>query len=401
MTDVRAAIDAAYDEAAAPADAYDGDLDALLRRTADYFRRYVVVDEPVPTVVACWVAMTYVAHLAQSCPYVHWYSPEPGSGKSLALEVTESVAHCPVMADGISPSALFRLIDMLKPSLTFLLDEVDTVFHKNAGEQAEQLRAVLNAGYRQGRAVWRNTGPQHKPTRFVVYGPKMTAGLRELPPSLHHRSIQVSMKPALPHEARDDFEYDDDDRRAEADAIRAALAAWAVEAEDDFTDRARKPDRLDDLDARRNEISRPLLRIADLAAGRWPADVRAGLVTLLVGEDVAEATAGRELLTAVREVFDSRLMLNPDKLSCRDLAEGLNILDGYGYRHWNDGNGITTRELGRKLARYGIRVKTIRLGDGSRPEGYDRDQFEDAWARYCPKPAEADADDGDGLVADW
>ena len=393
MTDVRAAIDAAYDEAAAPADAYDGDLAGLLQRTADYFRRYVVVDDHVPPVVACWVAMTYVAHLAQSCPYCHWYSPEPGSGKSLALEVTESVAHCPVMADGISPSALFRLIDMLKPSLTFLLDEVDAIFAGKPSESSEMLRAVLNAGYRQGRAVWRNTGPQHKPTRFSVYGPKMTAGLARLPASLEHRSIPIPMKPALHTEAREDFEYDDDDRRAEADGIRAAFAAWAEQAEHDFTDRARKPGRLDDLDARRNEIVRPLLRIADLAGSRWPDDVRAGLVTLLVGEDVAEASAGRKLLADIRSAFDR--FPPTDRLSVQELADRLNMDDEAGYKHWNEGDGIRTRELGRKLARYGIHSKTIRQGD-FRGLGYDRDQFEDAWARYCP-PLEAD----DDQRADW
>jgi hypothetical protein len=61
-----------------------------------------------------------------------------------------------------------------------------------------------------------------------------------------------------------------------------------------------------------------------------------------------------------------------------------NGLDESPWGGWSDGAGIKTRELGRRLGRYGIRAKPIRI-DGERAgNGYERSQFEDAWTRYLP-----------------
>jgi hypothetical protein len=67
------------------------------------------------------------------------------------------------------------------------------------------------------------------------------------------------------------------------------------------------------------------------------------------------------------------------------MVRALNDDDQLPYGGWNDGKGLTTRELGRKLAAYEIRAKTVRLpGDALRAKGYEREQFEDAWERYLP-----------------
>lgn len=394
MTDLTKVVDAVYGDV--DPEAYDGDLAGLLERTRAYFARYVVVAEPVPSIVALWVAHTYLIPALPVSPYVYFYSPEPGSGKTTALDVLQSVACGATRMDGMSASVLFRVIDMGTPTL--LLDELDAIFTGKPSESGEAIRAVLNAGYRIGGYVWRVevSGKSYTPKRFSVYCPKAMAGLKPLPPSLAHRAIAANLKPALATEQHDDFENDDDDRLAEADALTKAWAAWAAVAVDDVTARSRKPDKLEDLDARQNEIARPLLRIADVAGGRWPLDARAGLVTLLVGDDVQAASAGRELLTAIRDAFDSHYALQADRLTCREVADALNADDHYGYATWNNGTGVTTREVGRKLAAYGIRARTVRHDD-ARGEGYHRDQFEDAWQRYCP-PYE---DDDEAMKADW
>ena len=73
---------------------------------------------------------------------------------------------------------------------------------------------------------------------------------------------------------------------------------------------------------------------------------------------------------------------------CPDLIDALNAIDDALYGGWNDGKGITTRELGKKLVPYGVRAKTIRIGD-KRAHGYEQSQFEDAWARYLSLPQRA------------
>jgi hypothetical protein len=96
-----------------------------------------------------------------------------------------------------------------------------------------------------------------------------------------------------------------------------------------------------------------------------------------------EASHGVKLLGDIRDLFVE------EKMSCKALVDALNGLDespGNGldespWGGWSDGAGIKTRELGRRLGRYGIRAKPIRI-DGERAgNGYERSQFEDAWTR--------------------
>ena len=49
---------------------------------------------------------------------------------------------------------------------------------------------------------------------------------------------------------------------------------------------------------------------------------------------------------------------------------------------WNDGKGISTRELGRRLKPYSIRANTVRIAGVKAGNGYRREQFLDAWGRY-------------------
>ena len=78
----------------------------------------------------------------------------------------------------------------------------------------------------------------------------------------------------------------------------------------------------------------------------------------------------------------------------RRLVEALNVDDQLPYGGWIDGKGITTRELGKKLSPYGISAKSIRI-DGERAgNGYERDQFEDAWSRYLPPLTRNDFETG-------
>ena len=185
------------------------------------------------------------------------------------------------------------------------------------------------------------------------------------------------MKPPKPDDLYEDF--DPEEIEQEAGSLREHLQEWAERVEADLRDPRLKPDKLPELDARRNEIWRILFRVADLAGGRWPEAARDAARTLSAGERRAdEASLGVKLLTDVEEVFTA------EKISCHDLAGALNALEESPWGGWSEADGIKTRELGRKLRPYGIRAKSIRLPDGKTPNGYERAQFEDAWSRYLP-----------------
>jgi Protein of unknown function (DUF3631) len=85
------------------------------------------------------------------------------------------------------------------------------------------------------------------------------------------------------------------------------------------------------------------------------------------------------LLSHIRDVFVE------DRMTCAAIVSLLNEDEQLPYGGWTDGKGMSTRELGKKLGPYGILAKPIRI-DGVRVgNGYERDQFEDAWSRYLPR----------------
>jgi Protein of unknown function (DUF3631) len=45
--------------------------------------------------------------------------------------------------------------------------------------------------------------------------------------------------------------------------------------------------------------------------------------------------------------------------------------------------------MGKKLSRYRIKAKKIRLPEGKLVNGYERQQFQDAWSRYLRPPPES------------
>lgn len=361
-------------------------LSALLDKTGVCVRRYVVLGPHELIATALWNAHTYTYECARATPYLHATSPEPGSGKTTFLDVLEMTACDALQVDGLSEAALFRLIAKVKPTLLF--DEVDAVFGKRNSDSAEGIRQVLNSGYRLGKRVWRCVPPSHDVEPFDVYCPKALAGLNALPGTLAHRAIQIAMKPPLP---TDDYvEFDPEDFEEEANILRSCLRSWADASQDALRDPRLKPVRLGGLDARGNEIWRILLRIADLAGGEWPQRARDAALALS-GRDRRhqDASTGVRLLAHVRGLFAE------ERMSCSALVQALNEDDALPYGSWSDGKGMTTRELGRRLQPYGIRAKTVRIGDRFRGNGYERHQFEDAWGRYL---AESDSSYRDSVT---
>ena len=79
-------------------------------------------------------------------------SAEPESGKTRLLEVLHELVREPISTMNISDAALFRVIEAKAPTLLF--DEVDSIFNPKARERGlrDDLRALLNAGYRRGAA---------------------------------------------------------------------------------------------------------------------------------------------------------------------------------------------------------------------------------------------------------
>ncbi|MFC7646603.1 DUF3631 domain-containing protein [Streptosporangium lutulentum] len=133
----------------------------------------------------------------------------------------------------------------------------------------------------------------------------------------------------------------------------------------------------------------PLVAVADHAGSHWPERARAAVLAL-----TAEADDNGETSTRVRLLADCRTAFGTDP--ALPTAVLLERLKTDAEAPWADygPTGLTAMRLGVILREYGIRSANIRFPDGSQVKGYQRADFADAWARYCPPPSTLDTPKG-------
>jgi hypothetical protein len=167
------------------------ELSELLDAIEVFTRRYVVLDEVQATAVTLWVVHAWAIDAAHATPYLFVTSAEPESGKTRLLEVLHELVREPLLTMNISDAALYRVVDDRSPVLFF--DEVDSIFNPKARERGlrDDLRAILNAGYRRGHSVYRMSGRTNLQS-FRVFGPKALAGLGTLPRRLRAGACESS-----------------------------------------------------------------------------------------------------------------------------------------------------------------------------------------------------------------
>lgn len=352
----------------------------LLDDVAAFLRRYVVLPgEQESTALALFAVHTHALEAAHATPYLVVLSPERRTGKTLLLELLELLAARPWRIVSASEAAMFRKIAQDRPTL--LLDEIDAIFG-SATERTEPLRAVLNAGNRPGAAVARcvGDGAEQRVVDFPVFGPKVLAGIDtgRLPDTIRDRAVELRMKRKTAAEQVERFRR----RRVEpaAGELRDRVARFAAENVDRL--RGAEPPFPDELNDRAAEAWEPLLAIADVAGGDWPARARAAAVGLAADADAEEATYGARLLGKLGELLRGRAAVATDAV-----LEAVNGDEELPFGGWRDGKGLDARTLARLLRPYGVRPRTVRLDDESTAKGYRRDHAtEEAFTRYTGHP---------------
>jgi hypothetical protein len=155
------------------------------------------------------------------------------------------------------------------------------------------------------------------------------------------------------------------------------LEDWAGRAGDHLEDL--DPDLPDELNDRAADAWEPLLAIADMASGDWPARARAAAVNLS-GDEPDDATYGTQLLIAVRGALDGQAAI-----TTADLLVAINANEELPFGGWSEGKGLNATELAKYVRPYGIRPRNVRIGEEQR-KGYHRADLLDAWERYLPTP---------------
>ncbi|NLA67890.1 MAG: DUF3631 domain-containing protein, partial [Gammaproteobacteria bacterium] len=239
---------------------------AVLRDVYDHIGRFVAYPSGHARVAhALWIAHTHFMDAWDTTPRLAFLSPEPGSGKSRALEAMELLVPNPVIAVNATPAYLFRKIGQEDGRPTVLYDEIDTVFGPKAREN-EETRGLLNAGYRKhsvaGRCVVR--GKEVFTEALPAYCAVAMAGLGSLPDTILTRSVVIRMRRRAPTEKIEPYRQRVNGPAAEE--IRARLERWARTAEEHIVF-PEMPTGVQDRDA---DVWEALLAVADLAGDEWP-----------------------------------------------------------------------------------------------------------------------------------
>ncbi|MBO0652809.1 DUF3631 domain-containing protein [Streptomyces triculaminicus] len=356
---------------------------ALLGEVEAFHRRFNVFPrEAAYVAVALWDAHAHLLDAFDSTPRLAFLSPEPGSGKSRALEIVETLVPHPMVAVNASAAALFRAVSGSEGRPTILFDEIDTVFGPKAGDN-EELRGFLNAGHRRSGVTYRCIGDGGNQTvqAFPSYTGVAVAGLGSLPDTILTRSVIIRMRRRARNERVEPYRQRLHEK--EGHVLRDGLAAWAGQVREQVRDAW--PELPEGVTDRPADVWEPLLAVADAAGGDWPKRARSACAELVKASQVDDkGSLGIRLLTDLRD----HIMVGVDRLPTIAVIDRLNALED---APWADlqGKPLDSRRLARILAEYmtadnePITSRNIRTSGGVL-KGYYSADLHDAWARYCP-----------------
>ena len=248
---------------------------ALLDEIDAFLGQYVIYpNEHMRHAHTLWIAHTHFMELWDSTPRIYFKSPEPSSGKTRALEVSEHLVLRGFIALNMSAAALIRKLgDNPENRPTLLVDEVDTIFGPKAGDH-EDIRGVINAGHRRSGTSSRCVVQGNNVTvvDFPAYGAVGLAGLHDLPDTIMSRAVVVSMKRRAPGETSKPWRVREDEPKAKA--VGARLAQWAAQVKQRLWDGNQYvvewPDMPDGVVDRAADCWEALLVCASFAGGHWP-----------------------------------------------------------------------------------------------------------------------------------
>lgn len=364
----------------------------LLDELARHVRRYVVLSADQATLCALWVVHVFAIAAADVTPYLIVTSPQRRCGKSRLLEVLRGLVLGAWYVVRPSEAVLFR---KLATGAVLFLDEYDTIFSAAAKDSTEGIRATLNAGFERGAVVSRCEDHGKELLDFEVFGPKVLAGIGDPPDTVRDRGYVLSLRRARRSETRERFRR----RKAGpvAEELRRRLEAWADTPGTIAALKRAEPALPDALNDRAQDAAEPLLALADLAGGEWPARARAALVALAgeAEEDEVEDASGVALLRDLVVVFER--LAGPKGATSEVLVRELRSTEGTPWEKWNRGEGLDPNGLARLLRPFKVHSKKKRWKSGDEPRGgyYKADILEAADRYVPPMPKDPDEDDDD------
>jgi hypothetical protein len=350
---------------------------AALDDAREFIARFCVLPvEHAYTAVTLWAAHAWVLDAFDSTPRLAFLSPEPGSGKTRALEILTLLVPRPMHAVNATPAALFRSVADPASRRTILFDEIDTIFGPKAREH-EELRGLLNAGHRRAGVAYRcvGEGTRQEVAAFPAYAAVALAGLGKLPDTILTRAVVIRMRRRAPHE--DVEPYRARIHEPEGKKFGQQLGDWAASAAERME--GSWPDMPPGVTDRPADVWEPLLAIADAAGGTWPDCARQACAWLVRDNADRGISLGIRLLADLRDIFGAARTITTE-----DILTKLQALDA---APWADlkGQPLDARGLARLLDPYDVYPGKVKI-DGRALQGYRAEHLADAWTRYLHPP---------------
>ena len=157
----------------------------------DLFKTYVDFRSDIESrLLTLWAIGTYFYTMFPAYPYLALNGPK-NSGKSTVMRVLQPLAFNMITTSDPTGPSMFRLIH--QTSCTVGIDEAER-YHNPKDPGMQQIRQLLNSGYKQGMPAIRVTGDDLKPQAFDVYSPKILAAIMGLEDILASRCIAIPMR---------------------------------------------------------------------------------------------------------------------------------------------------------------------------------------------------------------
>lgn len=327
---------------------------------------FMVIDEPYKVAFVLWVIFSYWVDISEIAPIAWITSPEKQCGKSTLLGLFERVVYRPFTANNITQAVLYRVMERYKPCL--IVDEIDTSL-KDKGE----LLGIINAGYsRHASQTPRiNNDKGGEIEAFNAYGAKVFAGIGEMQGTFASRAIRFELR-----------------RKHNGDKAVKRLNIKTLPREQTDITKTRIKRWCDDNVQLVQVVDVPLLGINDRDFDNWYILLQIakvlGVYDKAVNACLAICGKDKEMGTNEMLLHDIRnIMVRRDKIKYADLLNLLNDDELLAWRTYNGNSPLTTYQLSKKLNAFGIKTKSIRLGQENH-KGYEKSQFVPVFERYLP-----------------
>jgi putative DNA primase/helicase len=339
----------------------------LLDEITATVRRFLSAPEHSFKAIALWVLYSYAFDLFDTSPLLAIVSPEKRCGKTTLLTLLYALVPRPLAIANITAAALFRTVEKYQPVL--LIDEADSFLTDN-----EDLRGILNSGHRKATAyVIRTTGEEYEPRRFTTWTPKAVALIGSLPGTLEDRAVTIRLERKRSQDSTERLRFD---CLGEFEHLRQRAVRWVEDRKDELraADPYISPEITND---RARDNWRPLLAIADLAGGEWPARAREVALSYSSTEPDTESLKVL-LLRDLKELFGE----SSERLESEKVVTALIEIEGRPWAEGKNGRPLTKTGLAKLLKPFGVVPKKWRDRSLGTVRGYLRPDFDEVFARY-------------------